>query len=137
MRTTKVIKTKETTGATATKNKLTLTELIDKLGTLNDKRKELETEEKKLKEKINELVEEGKLELGNKYKGNNYEMSVSEVTTQVYDPAIVYAKLKDKNKFLDTVSVVATKLKQVMLPADMEECVSEVKSYNKINIKKM
>jgi predicted transcriptional regulator len=137
MRTTKVIKTKETTRATATKNKLTLTELIDKLGTLNDKRKELETEEKKLKEKINELVEEGKLELGNKYKGNNYEMSVSEVTTQVYDPAIVYAKLKDKNKFLDTVSVVATKLKQVMLPADMEECVSEVKSYNKINIKKM
>jgi predicted transcriptional regulator len=137
MRTTKVIKTKETTRATATKNKLTLTELIDKLGTLNDKRKELETEEKKLKEKINELVEEGKLELGNKYKGNNYEMSVSEVTTQVYDPAIVYAKLKDKNKFFDTVSVVATKLKQVMLPADMEECVSEVKSYNKINIKKM
>jgi predicted transcriptional regulator len=137
MRTTKVIKTKETTRATATKNKLTLTELIDKLGTLNDKRKELETEEKKLKEKINELVEEGKLELGNKYKGNNYEMSVSEVTTQVYDPAIVYAKLKDKNKFLDTVSVVATKLKQVMLPADMEECVSGVKSYNKINIKKM
>ena len=137
MRTTKVIKTKETTRATATKNKLTLTELIDKLGTLNDKRKELETEEKKLKEKINELVEEGKLELGNKYKGNNYEMSVSEVTTQVYDPAIVYAKLKDKNKFLDTVSVVATKLKQVMLPSDMEECVSEVKSYNKINIKKM
>lgn len=137
MRTTKVIKTKETTRATATKNKLTLTELIDKLGTLNDKRKELEAEEKKLKEKINELVGEGKLELGNKYKGNNYEMSVSEVTTQVYDPAIVYAKLKDKNKFLDTVSVVATKLKQVMLPADMEECVSEVKSYNKINIKKM
>lgn len=90
-------------------------ELIDLYGEADAMEKAGASRKKEVKKEL------GDLEAGTYY-GNLYEITVSDVPKLILNPMKVFKKIGDK-LFMKVVTVSIEKLKEFMIPADIDKCV--------------
>ena len=117
------------------KMKVSITQAVDKLGELLEKKKELEKVEKKIKEQLKELYLKAKLP--NKVEGNNYIVSITESGTPVFYPETV-KKINQRlgKDFYEVVKVEVTKLKKFMSEKEVDTLIDDYKTSVRISAKK-
>jgi len=105
-----------------------LKEAIDSLGKIIDKKKELEKKEKKIKEQIKKLIESKKIKVG-KYTGAEYELSITESITAIYDSKKV-ADIVGIDIYIENSKPNITALKDIVGAKALDKAiVGENKSY--------
>ena len=104
--------------------KMKLAKLADEWGRLADIMNRLKKQQEKLREQILKEVKPGE-----KIKGSKWEITVTEISKPVVDPAKVYEKL-GKDLFLRVASVKIEALRKVTMPQEFEGLVENyVTSY--------